>query len=66
MNQKQLHILADLIKRLRLSEGQVLDLAREVSQNGALVGLSGLTIHEGDRLLADLELIASCEMASAH
>ena len=58
MTPKQLRILKGLIDSTGLSEGQVMALARDVAEDGALVGLAGLTERQGDRLIGDIEFIA--------
>lgn len=65
MNPHQLRILAALIDRLRLSEGQVMCMAREVAHDGALVGLAGLSRQQGDHLIGELEFIESRQMEIA-
>jgi hypothetical protein len=34
-------------------------IARDIAEDGALVGLAGLTERQGDRLIGDIEFIAA-------
>ena len=66
MTPKQLRILKELIDRTGLSEGQVMAIARDVAEDGSLIGLAGLTERQGDRLIGDLEFIASGRYWTVH
>lgn len=57
MTPRQAFVLEKQVERLRLSDGQIMDIACAVSHNGALISLAHLSEADSELLILELQMI---------
>lgn len=57
LNPKQAYVLELQITRMKLEDGQVMDIARAVAQDATLVSLAHLTEAQAESLIEEFDMI---------